>query len=211
MFQKGLGRTLEETEKFVNDFFSAYPKVKEYLDNQVFDALSKKRTKDAYGRIRWYEIPEKSGDNDLEVKSAIKSVKRQAQNHTIQSLSASVTKMAIADLYDYFLERKNGRMLLTVHDSIFFEILIEDEEKMVANIENIRRIMEEAGRKILPGVVTPVDYDLGEKVYKVDPISGEKFDVYEFVIKEGRLIPNPEVYSEKTRKKIASGDIKIET
>lgn len=209
MFQKGLGRTLEETEKFVNDFFLAYPKVKEYLEHQVFTALSDNKTTDAYGRIRWYEIPERTRDNDKEYRSAIKSVKRQAQNHTIQSLSASVTKLAIANLYDYFESNKNGRMLLTIHDSIFFEIKIEDNDSMVKNILKIRDIMAEAGPAILPGVITPVDYDLGEKIYRTDPISGEKFDIYEKVIENGVIIDNPQIYSEKTLKKIKSGEIVV--
>lgn len=209
MFQKGLGSSLEETEKFVSDFFSAYPNVKLYLEEQVFSALNSRKTQDAYGRIRWYEIPEPNGKNEDEVRSAIKAAKRQAQNHTIQSLSASVTKMAIADIYEYFCSTGKGRMLLTVHDSIFFEIPIEDNDAMVENIHTIQKLMVEAGPKVLPGLVAPVDYDLGDKIYRVDPISGEKFSVYEKVIEDGVIIDNPQIYSEGTMKKIASGEIEV--
>lgn len=200
MWQKGLGDTLEEAEKLLNDFYTSFPLVKRYLDEKVVEAMTTGKTQDYFGRIRWYEQPSPGSVDDKELSSIQKGIKRQAQNHTIQSLSASVTKKAILDLYHMLKEKGWGYMILTVHDSVFFEI---KEEHLAKAIPEIKRIMEAAGPYILPGLVSPVEFDIGDKIYKTDKISGIKFPVYEMVWdEENGLQPNPVVLSEDTEKNL---------
>ena len=199
MWQKGLGDTLEEAEELINDFFTAFPQVKKYLDAQVVDALTRGYTQDRYGRIRWYEIPKRNEATVDEISSSEKAAKRQAQNFGIQALSASVTKMAIKNLYKLFRKVNWGRMLLTIHDSVFFEI----RSDMVAEaIPIIKKIMEDAATEIMDTLVAPVDFEIGKYRELTDKLSGTKFYAYEYELEEGKLVWNEPLLSEETEKKL---------
>lgn len=208
MWQKGLGETLEEAEKLLNDFYSSFPMVKKFLDKQVVDALTKGYTQDYYGRVRWYEKPEGEGVTREDISQAEKGIKRQAQNHPIQSLSASVTKMAILMLHQMLQETGWGHMILTIHDSIFFEI---KNEFVAVSIPRIRKIMEEAARIIMPTLSAPADFDIGEYSPRIDKLSGETFYAYQFVLDStGAVIPNPIIISEDTEKLLKQMGIKVD-
>lgn len=153
------------------------------------EALSRGYTQDAYGRIRWYQKPEPDEVTEDELRAKEKSIARQAQNHKIQSLSASVTKQAIVDTYEYLSRTGYGRLVLTVHDSIFFEI---DQRYADESIPEIIRIMEEAGPKIFPGMATPVDLDVGYKQPRKCAITNLPFSVYSHIFEDGQVKENPE-------------------
>jgi len=198
MWQKGLGETLEEAEKLLNDFYDSFPMVKKYLDKMVVDALTRGYTQDYYGRVRWYEIPDSKDATDDEIKKVQKRIRRQAQNHTIQSLSASVTKLAILLLHKLLLEKGWGYMILTIHDSIFFEI---KDECLAEALPVIKEVMESTGPMIMPELKTPIDFDIGDIVARTDKISGLKFEIYEYVWSASNgLEKNPQVLSEDTEK-----------
>jgi len=175
IWHKGNTATLEEAEELVAAFFTSFPKVKAFLDKSVSDALTRGYTQDFYGRVRWYEIPPPDKVDEQTLRRAQKEAARQAQNHPIQSLSASVTKMAIKDLYQMLRETGWGYMILTIHDSIFFEIKEGCENEA---IPAILKIMEEAARKVMPVLKAPSDVEVGEKIVKKDKITGKKFKVY---------------------------------
>lgn len=198
MWQKGLGETLEEAEKLLNDFYDAFPMVKKYLDKMVMDAMTKGYTQDYYGRLRWYEIPATHEAEDDVIKKIQKRVKRQAQNHTIQSLSASVTKLAIVNLHNYLVEKGWGYMILTIHDSVFFEI---KNEYLDVALPEIKRIMEATGPLIMPKLITPIDFELGRVMNRPCVISGLGFDYMEFVwAPDTGVKANPQVISEDSEK-----------
>jgi DNA polymerase-1 len=201
MWQKGLGDTLEEAEQLINDFFTAFPQVKKYLDSQVVDALTRGYTQDKYGRVRWYEIPKRGDATSDEISSAERAAKRQAQNFGIQALSASVTKMAIKNLYRLFKTVDWGRMLLTIHDSVFFEI---KHDKVVEAIPLIRKIMVDAATEIMDTLVAPVDFEIGQYRELTDKLAGIKFYAYEYEIEDGKLVWNEPILSEDSEKILKS-------
>lgn len=88
----------------------------------------------------------------------LSGVRREGQNFPIQSTSASITKRALIDLYNYFKETGYGYVTLTIHDSIFFEI---NEKYFHIAYPKIKEIMEISGRKIVKDIVTPVDIEVG--------------------------------------------------
>lgn len=88
----------------------------------------------------------------------ISGVKREGQNFPIQSTSASITKRALIDLYNYLKETGYGYITLTVHDSILFEL---KEKYFHIAYPNIKQIMEQAGKKIVKNITTPVDIEVG--------------------------------------------------
>jgi len=115
----------------------------------------------------------------LEAKSKISKIRREGQNHPIQATSASITKTAMLDLYHYFLATGYGYMTLTVHDSIFFEV---KKDNIFPALKEIKSIMEEAGKKVVPNINTPVDIEVGRKVLRNCVICGQETELNEYII-----------------------------
>lgn len=186
---RGFAENADQGQDLIDGFLGKYPHVKKFLNQSVIEALSRGYTQDAFGRIRWYQKPEPGEVTEDELRGIEKSIARQAQNHKIQSLSASVTKQAILDVYNYLMQTGYGNLVLTVHDSIFFELHREYSE---IAIPEIIRIMEEAGPKIFPGLETPVDIDVGYKQKRKCAITNLPFSVYSHVYEDGVVKDNPQ-------------------
>lgn len=105
----------------------------------------------------------------------LSGVRREGQNFPIQSTSATITKRALIDLYNYLKETGYGCVTLTIHDSIFFEL---DERYFHISYPKILEIMENSGRKIVKDIVTPVDSDIGVQEYFTCKICGKKDLIY---------------------------------
>lgn len=196
LVNRGFAEDADMGQDLIDSFLGQYPQVARFLKASVTEALTRGYTQDPFGRIRWYEIPKRAPEE--EIRQATNRAARQAQNHKIQSMSANITKQAIVDLYDYFNINKKGYMVLTIHDSVVFEIDLDDSAGEV--VSNIIRIMEEAGPKVFPGMIVPVDVDLGHKEHRVCRVTGIDFTVYSHVFRDGKVIPNdawvePRVFS----------------
>ena len=159
----------------IDGFLNQYPNVKKFLDTAKAEGLYNGYTQDPFGRIRWHQKPKKGEVSDEELRKIEGSIARRSQNMKIQSMSANITKMAIKDLYYFLKEKEFGEMVLTIHDSIFFEL---NEETADIAIQEIARIMEEAGPKIYSGMIVPVDIDVGVKETRTCLISNVNFSVY---------------------------------
>lgn len=184
LLNRGLAETIEESQDLLDEFFRQYPNVNKFLKNSAGEALSQGFTQDSFGRIRWYEMPKRLSSNvsieareerEEEIRKAAQAAARQAQNFKIQSSSANVTKQAIQDIHAYLGETGYGFMVLTIHDSIIFEFYLEHAAEAT---KAVKRLMEEAGPKIIPGIITPVDVDVGHKIKRTCVISGLKFSVF---------------------------------
>jgi len=186
---RGFAENADQGQDLIDNFLGKYQDVDKFLKQSVIEALSRGYTQDNYGRIRWYQKPEQGEVEDDELRAIEKSIARQAQNHKIQSLSASVTKQAIYDVYHYLKRTGYGRVVLTVHDSIFFEIPMVTANEAIPEIS---RIMEAAGPKIFPGMETPVDIDVGYKQKRKCAITNLPFSVYSHVWTGEEVIENPE-------------------
>lgn len=195
---RGFAETKEEGEELISNFLGQYPKVKDFLERCVADALVRGYTQDPYGRIRWYQLP-RTSDREL-LKSARKSIGRQGQNFAIQSSSASVTKLAIAEVDDYLHETGEGYLVLTIHDSIIASLKLETAGKA---INKIIELMEAAGPKIIPGIVTPVDAEVGRKEKRICALTGLDFKVPSHVFDGEKVFVNPQRYEPRIEKLLA--------
>jgi DNA polymerase-1 len=185
LVNRGFAENADIGQDLIDGFLGQYPQVAKFLKSSVTEALTRGYTQDPFGRIRWYEIPKRAPED--EIRQATNRAARQAQNHKIQSMSANITKQAIVDLHEYLEETGRGYMVLTIHDSVIFEI---NEEDSGTTVSNIIRIMEEAGPKIFPGMLVPVDVDLGHKVHRSCKVTGIDFSVYSHVFKDGEVREN---------------------
>jgi len=222
LVMRGMFSSLEEAEETINLFYEQFPKVKEFLELNANKA-EKGLTRDAIGRIRRYDVPYISSEEEdayrmikdvtygsgvrfddeiktlgidefakkyslkkkyinlalsyINKKREINRIRREGQNHPIQATSASITKTAMIDLLEFLSLTGYGYMTLTVHDSVFFEI---KEDYLFEAIPEIKRIMEQAGPKVFPGIVTPVDIEVGEKIVKICSSCGKEFEMNRF-------------------------------
>lgn len=190
LVNRGFAEDEDEGEELISNFLAQYPEVDTFLKQSVFEALTRGFTQDVYGRIRWYELP-KFGTPE-EKKQAANSAGRQAQNHKIQSTSASITKRAIVDSYEYLEETGYGDIILTVHDSLVAEL---DLAHAGEAIKNILRLAEEAGPKVMPGIVTPVDVDVGKEETRTCVLTGLPFTVFTHYYEDGEVYENTQQYT----------------
>lgn len=130
----GLSRDLniskKQAEKYINDYFETYPKVKEYMDSLVQMGKTKGYVTSMFGRRR--PIPELSSKNFMQRQFG----ERIAMNSPIQGTAADIIKIAMIHVEEKLAERKlSSRLILQIHD----ELLIETREE---EIEEVKEILE---------------------------------------------------------------------
>jgi DNA polymerase-1 len=131
-----LGIDTEEAQAFVEAYYAQFPKVKEFLDRQVDQARVDGFTTTMFGRRRY--LPELDSSN-FRVRAM---GERMALNAPIQGSAADIIKRAMIDVDRYLTDHTElGRMLLTVHDELVFEV---PKEKVKQATEAIRQLMEGA-------------------------------------------------------------------
>ena len=203
LVSRGFAENEDQGKELIDGFLDQYPNVRRFLDQAKAEGLYNGYTQDPFGRVRWHQKPKKGEVSDDELKKIEGSIARRSQNMKIQSMSANITKMAIKDLYYYLKETKYGKMVLTIHDSIFFELNEQDAD---VAIPEIIKIMEDAGPKIFDGLVVPVDADVGVKETRKCAISDVKFSVYSHTYENGHVKRN-ETWVEPRVYGLLNGDI----
>lgn len=192
LVNRGFAENADQGQDMIDGFLGQYPDVNKFLKRSVAEALTRGYTQDPFGRIRWYEIPSEEEVGEEEHRRLQGGAARQAQNHKIQSMSANVTKQAMVDLLAYLKETGYGYIVLTVHDSVIFEIYKDHADETIARI---KEIMEAAAEKIFPGMVAPVDIDVGHKEKRYCKVTGLPYSVYshEYDFKERKLEVNSKI------------------
>lgn len=171
---KDLNKRLDEYgySTFELKNFESWKELQE--DEEIPDEVKKLITRSVFltmKEIRKYE-------------ATVAAIRRQGQNMPIQATSASITKQALVDIYEDALQDGRYSPTLTIHDSIFFEVLKEDAVE-IAN--KIKALMERAAKKILPGIVAPVDVDFGWKEEYKCAKCGEPVKKFNMYVEDGVL------------------------
>lgn len=122
-----IGVSVLKAKGYINDYFSHYPKVKEFMDNTVYDARKNGYVTTVFGRRRY--IPE------LTASSGVLQAfgKRAAMNAPIQGAAADIIKIAMVKVYRRLkAEKLNAKLILQVHDELIIESSASDREKAKA-------------------------------------------------------------------------------
>ncbi|MEI6296776.1 MAG: DNA polymerase [bacterium] len=147
--KKNLGSTMEEAEKFHNNYFEKFPKVKEYFDKTKEDAHKNGYTETFFGRRRYFP------DINSSLPYIRSEAERMAMNAPIQgSATADIIKIAMSHVAKKIEENKLGdsvHILLQVHDELLFEI--KDDEHLLNTVTIIKHAMENAVSINLPLLV----------------------------------------------------------
>lgn len=141
-----LGTNRKEAQEFYNQYFAAFPRLAEYLEEVKADASRKGYVETFFGRRRYVEG----------IKSSIPYVRAAAErfaiNAPMQGTSADIIKLAMVNIDKFFEETgRHGHLLLQVHDELVFEI----EKKYVKEYapklkEMMEQVIDEKGRRGIP-------------------------------------------------------------
>ena len=132
---------IDEASRFIDAYYAQFPGVKAFLDGQVAQARIDGFTTTMFGRRRL--LPELQSAN-----ARIQAIaERMALNAPIQGTAADIVKKAMIDV-DHALRREPvGRMILTVHDELVFEVR---EDAVEHARELVRECMEGAAKLRCP-------------------------------------------------------------
>jgi len=129
---ENLGISPYEAGEFIDNYLSAYPGIKEYMDETIKQAYIDGYVKTMMNRKR--VIPELSNKN----KMIRNSGERIALNTPIQGTSADIIKKAMVDIYTEFKKQNiKSKMILQVHDELVFDCLIEEKEKVMKIMKDV--------------------------------------------------------------------------
>jgi len=134
----GLSKQLEISQKmaktYIDNYFSRYKGVKQFLDQAIAEARRTKKSSTLLGRIRL--LPDIDSANNIIRQAA----ERVAVNTPIQGSAADLIKLAMINVDRAFREKNlQSAMLLTVHDELVFEVP-PDELNIVCKL--VKQIME---------------------------------------------------------------------
>ena len=121
---KDIGVSVGEAKRYIQSYLNNYPRVSEFMDKTVEDAVRNGYVTTIFGRRRY--IPE------LSAKSKIQQAfgKRAAMNAPIQGAAADIIKLAMVNVYKRMKkENIKGNLILQVHDELILEVALEDKEK----------------------------------------------------------------------------------
>lgn len=133
---KDLGIPMQEAQAFIDSYFSRYPKVKTFIEQQIGSARKLGYVKTLLGRSRYLrEIGNKN--------NAIRSfAERQAVNSPIQGSAADLIKRAMVQIQAYLKEQGlKSRIIMQIHDELVFE---SPENEAQGLIDALREKMENA-------------------------------------------------------------------
>lgn len=125
-----LGSSNAEAQAFIDRYYEKYPKVKEYLENSVIEAITNGVARTLFGRIR--QVPElKQKDRSVQ-----QFGRRIALNMPIQGTAADLMKKAMIDIRESLKNQGLGaKMILQVHDELVFEVPKPEVDKTEALVK----------------------------------------------------------------------------
>ncbi|HXY72536.1 MAG TPA: DNA polymerase I, partial [Actinomycetota bacterium] len=131
-----MGIAPDEAQEFIDSYFAGFPRIKDYLDQQVVRAAADGYTSTMLGRRRY--LPELQSANPR-----IRDMgRRMALNAPIQGSAADVLKLAMIEVDSRLASSDlDCVMVLTVHDELVFDVAAGDREAAGALVKSS---MEEA-------------------------------------------------------------------
>lgn len=137
-----------EAKELIENYYKTYPKLRDYIDDQIEFARENGYVSTVMGRRRYLK--------DINAKNHVvrSAAERNAVNAPIQGSAADIIKVAMIKIQEE-LDKNNFRskMLLQVHDELVFDIHKEELEVLQ---EMIKTAMQNAF-----SLSVPLDVDLG--------------------------------------------------
>ncbi|MDD4686240.1 MAG: DNA polymerase I [Clostridia bacterium] len=142
---QNVGITRKSAKEYIDKYFNTYPKVKEFMDNNVRMAKKDGQIGTIFNRIR--RIPE--------INSSVYSERmfgeRVAMNMPLQGSASDIIKIAMINVNKAFKEQNlKSKLVLQIHD----ELIVDAEHSEINIVENIlKKCMENVISLKVPLVV----------------------------------------------------------
>jgi uracil-DNA glycosylase family 4 len=148
------GMSVYEAEKIIKHFFSKYPRAEKWLHDVVATVKAYQQVRNLFGRIR--RLPTiQSPDEWIRAEA-----ERQAKNSPIQSAASDMTCNAANRIKLRFVEEQlSGIFCLQVHDSLTYEVPLNELEK---SLNIIKEEMERPVRDMIVPIVA--EFKVGDRL-----------------------------------------------
>jgi len=142
------GMSIAEAEDFKNALLTRYPKVKKWIGRMIEVAGKKGYVKNHFGRIRY--LPKMNDPKDR-IREA---EERKVVATAVQGTASDVLSLYTINIHKRLKEMKSKtKLILTVHDAIFFDIPDEEVKKVIPIIkEEMERAIDGIRVKIETGI-----------------------------------------------------------
>ncbi|MCR4662135.1 MAG: DNA polymerase I [Clostridia bacterium] len=139
----------KEAKTFIDQYFNTYPKVKEYMDNNIYLGKEQGYLSSILGRVRYF--PDLHNSKYM-VRAA---AERQAMNFPLQASASDIIKLAMIKVQKFLIDNKcKSKMMLQVHDELIFDV-VEEELDLIKT--NVKTLMENVLQLKVP-LITNVSY-----------------------------------------------------
>ncbi len=145
--RQNLNSSREEAQRFYDQYFASFPKIKDYFENVITQARKLGYTETFFGRHRSFPG----------LRSKLSFVKamneRMAMNAPLQGTAADIVKLAMIAVDEMLREEKltdQVFLLLQIHDELLYEI---KEEIVAAVLPKIKSAMERVTKGAVPFTV----------------------------------------------------------
>lgn len=145
--QSSLSR--KESAEIIKNYFTTYPKLKEYMDSNIAFAREHGYVKTIMNRRRYLK--------DINSRNGIVRghAERNAINAPVQGSAADVIKIAMINIQKELENLKlKSKMILQVHDELVFDVLKSEKER-------VKKIIKSKMEKAVP-LSIPLIVDIGE-------------------------------------------------
>ncbi len=123
---RDLGISVDEAQAFIEAYFSRYPKVKDYVQEQINHAKKEGFVTTILGRRRY--IPEINNKNQ----SIRLLAERQAINAPIQGSASDLIKLAMVKIHEQIkINALKTKMIIQIHDELVFDVFKEEMAEFV--------------------------------------------------------------------------------
>ena len=142
---------IKESKTLIETYYQKYPKLKQFIEKQIFFARDKGYVETILGRRR--VLRDINSSNSI-IKSA---AERNAVNAPIQGSAADIIKMSMINIQKEFFSKKiKSKMLLQIHDELVFDVFKPELNQVM---EIVRYEMENVFKLDVP---LSVDINYGE-------------------------------------------------
>lgn len=120
-----------EAKIIIDNYFTQYPRIKEYMNESIRQAKERGYVETLLGRRRYLRD---INSNNPTVRGF---AERNAINAPIQGSAADMIKIAMINIHNEFLKKKlRSKMILQVHDELVFDVYKDEIDYVKAIVEN---------------------------------------------------------------------------
>lgn len=134
---KSLGISATEAQEFIDKYFETYPRVKEYMNNEIAFVNEHGYVETIFGRKRYLASELQSSNYQIR-----EFAQRAAINQPLQGTAADLIKIAMIRV-DKALEGMKTKMIMQVHDELVFEVPKEELEQVKKVVLNSMELKDQ--------------------------------------------------------------------